>query len=401
MRADAALWVDLYLSLTAVGGLLVLHRVSAARGPDDPLTRRFLFGLRVTLLLFAGRALEIAIGLSGVRVLVLLAASLIPLAVLILTEGLLRRHAPAWAKRLIGGGTALFISLAILPAGLADPARNWGLLVFQISGLLVSGGLILRRDKASLSGAENRAVERLGLSLIALIPLVAADYLMLWLGLPVQLSPLAVLFLCWLAISLGRTEAGHRGSLVGFGSLIVASACAAAVLTYGAGLDRAGAILTLAVILSTLTLSSILTDARTLTAEARSLSLLRHMAEFSGTDPVEFLRGLASHPLVEGASVIDAADLADLDLALLDRLFAAQPVLRRATGQQGGEAGDHIAHLCDRFAATHLLLARISPLQLVALAMPALSASPRAELELRAVQRMAGLMSQGDINARN
>ena len=159
MRADAALWVDLYLSLTAVGGLLVLHRVSAARGPDDPLTRRFLFGLRVTLLQFTGRALKIATGLSGVRVLVLLAASLMPLAVLIVTKGMLRRHAPPWAKRLIGGGTALFISLAFLPAGLADPARNWGLLVFQISGLLVSGGLILRHRLHTSAAALRGATE--------------------------------------------------------------------------------------------------------------------------------------------------------------------------------------------------------------------------------------------------
>ena len=400
MRGDAAQWVDLYLSLVAMGGLAILHHVIVGRGPDDPLNKRFLFGLRVTMLLFAGRALTMATGLSGFRVLVLLAASLIPLAVLILTEGLLRRHAPAWVKRLISGGTLIFALAALIPAALADPTRTWGLLVFQISGMLVSGWLILTRDKAGLAAAENRTVERLGLSLVALIPLVAADYLMLALDVPVQLSPLAVLALCWLAVSLGRAEAGHGGILTSFAAIVLAAICAAGLISLIAELDRNAAILMLTIILATLTLTGILNDARALRSEEQSLSLLRHMAEFGGTDPVAFLRGLADHPLVEGAILIGAAELADLDQAVLGRVFAAHPVLRCTPAQQPGEAGDYIAHLRDRFGATHLLLASASPLQLVALSMPALSTSPRAELELRAVQRMALLMSRGNTDAR-
>ena len=399
MRTDAAQWVDVYLSLAAVGGLVILHRVITARGADDPLNRRFLFGLRVTMLLFAGRALVMATGLTGFRVLVLLAASLIPLAVLLFTEGLLRRHAPGWVKRLIGAGTLVFVIAALMPAAIADPVRVWGLLVFQISGLLLSGWLILARDKAGLSGAENRTVERLGLSLVALIPLVAADYLMVALGVPVQLSPLAVLALCWLAVSLGRAEAGHGGILTSFATIGLAAVCAAGLVTVITGLDRNGAVLMLTSILATLTLTSILNDARTLKSDEQSLSLLRHMAEFEGTDPVAFLRGLAAHPLVEGASVIGPAELADLDQAVLGRVFATHPVLRCAPKAVAGEAGDYIAHLRDRFAATHLLLVTQAPLQLVALSMPALSASPRAELELRAVQRMALLLSRKGADA--
>ena len=399
MRVDAAQWVDLYLSLLAVGGLAILQGVIVGRGAEDPLNKRFLFGLRVTVMLFAGRALVMATGLTGFRVLVLLAASLIPLAVLILTEGLLRRHAPGWAKRLIGAGTLLFVIAAAIPAAIADPHRIWGLLVFQISGLLLSGWLILARDKAGLTGAENRTVERLGLSLVALIPLVAADYLMVSLGVPVQLSPLAVLFLCWLAVSLGRAEAGHGGILISFAAILLAALCAAGLISFVAGLDRNGAILMLTSILATLILTSILNDARALKSEEQSVSLLRHMAEFDGTDPVAFLRGLAAHPLVEGAIVIGTAEMADLDQAVLGQIFAAHPVLRCAPGQMAGEAGDYVAHLRDRFAATHLLLVTQAPLQLVALFMPALSASPRAELELRAVQRMALLMARKDADA--
>ena len=399
MTAGGAVWVDVALSLAAVAGLAVLQRAIVARGADDPLNRRFLFGLRVSMLLFAGRAVVALTGLQGLRGLVLLAAALIPICVLILTEGLLRRHAPAWVKAVIGGGTALFTLAALAPAALVDPVRTTGLMLFQLGGLLVSGGLIVMRDRATLSAAENRAVERLGLSLILLIPLVAADYLMVRVGLPVQLSALAVLTLSWLAISLGRTEAGHGGTLASFLAIVLAAGVAAALIGIVVGLDRSGAILMLAIILAATLLAAIVNDARALRSEEQSLSLLRHMADNTGADAVAFLRGLAAHPLVEGAVLIDAAVLADLDGAVLARVFAAHPVLRRSDAATGSTEGDHIAHLFDRFAATHVLLAAEAPLQLMALAMPALSASPRAELELRVVQRMAWLMARGQGDA--
>ena len=399
MRADAPGWTDLYLSLAAIVGLVVLQGVILARGPEDPLNRRFLFGLRVTMLLFAGRALVSLTGLQGLRTLTLLAAALIPISVLILTEGLLRRHAPAWIKSLIGGGTALFAVLAVLPSAWVEPFRSYGFLLFQVSGLLVSGWLVLGRDARSLSASENRTVERLGLSLLLLIPLVAADYLMVWLGLPIQLSALAVLLLCWLAISLGRIEAGHGGVLGGFAVIVLVTVLAAAVIAQLATMDKDGAILVGAIVLAALLVAAIISDARALKSEEQSLSLLRHMADFDHADALGFLRGLADHPLVQGAVLVDAAALADLNEAVLARLFAVNPVLRRTYTVASGDDADHLAHLFDRFAATHLLFADDAPFRLVALSMPALATSPRAELELRAVQRMAWLIAKGGAHA--
>lgn len=101
----AAALADLFLSLAAVAGVAVLAGVIRARDAADPLHRRFLFALSVTAVLFAGRAALTLTGWGGFGTMVRLAAALIPIAVLIVAEGLLRRHAPRWAKILIGGGT--------------------------------------------------------------------------------------------------------------------------------------------------------------------------------------------------------------------------------------------------------------------------------------------------------
>jgi len=395
MIANAAMLTDLFLSLAALIGLGVLHRVLTARGRTDPLNRRFLVGLKVTMLLFAGRALGASTGVAAFHVLVLIAAALIPLAVLILTEGLLRRHAPPWIKAVVGVGTVVFVLGAIVPAAVADPLRMYALLGFQMVGLLAAGWLVLRRDRTGLSAQENRAVERLGLSLTLLIPLAAADFLMTQLGLPIQISALAVLFLCWLAMSLGHEEARHGLALSGFAAVIVAAGAASTLLALIIEMDKDTAIVTTAIVTAALVLAVIVNDARALRGEQQSLSLLRHLADGSD-DPLAFLRGLQAHPLVEGAAVIEAAALADLDQAVLRRIVAAHPVLRRTDPLPSlAEEAEHVAHLFDRFAATHILCVAGAPLSLVALAMPAIAASPRAELELRAVQRMARLMAKG------
>jgi len=166
------------------------------------------------------------------------------------------------------------------------------------------------------------------------------------------------------------------------------------VVSHVAGLDRGAAVVTCAVILAAVLVVVVFIEAQTLRADARSHSLLRHLAEDRSRDGLGFLRGLQSHPLVEGAVLIEAAHLSDLDARVLRHIFTVRPVLRRKDPPFGdGVEGDHIAHLFDLFEASHILLADEDPLTLVALSMPALATSPRAELELAAVQRMARMMT--------
>lgn len=395
MISAATILTQLYLSCAALLGLYVLQRVLIRRDPWDPINRRFLFGVRITMALFLGRVLMIMTGIEAFRVLVLFAAAVIPLAVLILTEGLLRRHAPPPVKVLIGGGAILFALSSAWYSDSIDPARLFSLLGFQLLGFLVSGWLITTRDRASLSANENAMVVRLGLSLFLFIPLAAGDFLLLYSGLPIQFSALGVLILCWLAIGLGRAHLGHRATLVNLAMMIGAAIIVGSMISLFAQLGRDGVLMSIAAIMTTLFVVAILTDARSLRLEEQSMGLLRHLATAKTDDPMAFLRDLQDHPLVEGAVVVSEASLAGLDDAVLDRIFSAAPVLRRADPPRlGPVADDHITHLFDSYAATHVMLGMTAPRVLIALSMPSLSASPSAELELQVVQKMAALMSE-------
>jgi hypothetical protein len=394
MISAAIILTQLFLSCAALVGLFVLQRVLQSRDPWDPINRRFLFGARVTMVLFAGRVLMIMTGIEAFRVLVLCAAAIIPLAILILTEGLLRRHAPPLIKAWIGVGAILFAVSSLWYSDSIDPFRIFALLAFQILGFVLAGWLIINRDKASLSANENAMVVRLGLSLVLFIPLAAGDFLLIYIALPIQFSALGVLILCWLAIGLGRTHQGHRATLVNLAVMIGAAVFVGGMIGFFAQVGRDGYLLIIATIMTTSFVVAILNDARALRLEEQSLGLLRHLALAETDDPMAFLRDLQDHPLVEGAVVVSAESLSDLQDDVLTQIFAATPVLRRVSPPHlGAVADDHIAYLFERYSATHVMLAMENPRVLVALAMPSLGASPSAELELQVVQRMAALMS--------
>ncbi|WP_322889556.1 MULTISPECIES: hypothetical protein [unclassified Yoonia] len=395
MIVAATVMIQLFLSAAALVGLFVLQGVLVRRDPWDPINRRFLFGIRATMLLFIGRILVAMTGIEAFRILVLLAAALIPLGVLLLTEGLLRRHAPPAIKLVIGGGAVVFGLSSLWYADTIDPARLFALLGFQTLGFLLSGWMVLTRDKSQLSRSENAMVVRLGLSLLLFIPLAAGDFLLLYIGLPIQFSALGVLILCWLAIGLGRTHQGHAATLTNLGVMIAAAVAVGGMIGFLAQLGWDGSILCIAAIMTTLFVVAILNDARALLQEDQSLVLLRYLATAQTDDPMVFLRDLQSHPLVEGAVVVNEASLSGLQDDVLDRIFAAAPVLRRNDPPAlGPVADDHIAWLFDRYAATHVILAMPRPKVLIALSMPSLGLSPAAELELQVVQRMAALLAR-------
>lgn len=399
MIAAANIVTDLVLSTTALIGLAVVHAVLQGDRPDDPMVKRFVFALRVSMLLFAGRALIVLTGGMWFRSIVLLAAAFVPLAAVIVAEGLLRKHAPIWAKWGCAIGTVGFAVTAFWFGPTLDPMRLYGLLGFQVAGFVVAGWMIATRDRASLSLAENRNAGRLAWTLVVLVPLIAADFLLVLIQLPVQLSAIGVLVLCWAATGLAQGSKSHRAGFMPIAIVVAAGFASGGLIAALAGAGRDGIILGAAFSASVMLVLAIVFEARTSRASAQSTGLIAHIATAPIDSPLAFLRGLQNHPLVSGAVIVGADDLAGFDSDTLTRIFAQCPVLRKSDlPAMDPQAADHMTHLFNSFGATHIMDLCQSPRQLLALSMPALQSTPSAEVELDAVQRMAALIAKGAAN---
>jgi hypothetical protein len=393
---QAHLIADGLISIAAIAGLMVLVGVLRRSGPADALTRRFILGLAVLIVFLSGRLLWWLTGSGFFLTFMLIAAGLIPLATIILAEGLLRRHAPPAIKYGILLATTVFSVLAFLPSPLIEPVRAYLLLGFQFVSFLAVGWMVVRRDRASLAPRENWLIDRIALSLLLILPFLVTDFRFEGFQMPVRMAGIAILFTCWLAVGMGRSELGHRETVKSF----VVLATAAVLGGIGIGLitemDLTGTVQAIAVVLAACLVAAIFIDSLNLKTDERRHSLLYHIAHGTEANAATFLRNLREHMLVDGALMLGPDDLVEFDLAALEAVFAADPVrhIGEARGK-GLDAGmEQLAALFERYEITHIMLVSREPLTLVALNMPALATTPGAETELRAVQRVASLISE-------
>lgn len=394
---QAQLIADILVTLAAIAGLLVLFGVLRRSGPADALTGRFQLGLVVLIVFLAGRLMWWVTDSSIFMPVMFVSAGFIPLVAIVLTEGLLRRHAPPIVKYGLLVATALFVVAAFLPVTLVEPVRSYALLAFQFAGFLAAGWMVLVRDRASLSPRENWLTDRIALSLLLILSFLVTDFRFDGLQMPVRLAGIAILFICWLAVGMGRSNLGHRDTVKAFAVLVASAMVAGIGIGMIAELDVAFMVQSVALVLSALLVAAIFIDAMNLGAEERRDSLLAHIAHGGETDAAAFLRGLREHMLVEGALMLGPKDLSEFDAGELNAIFAADPVrniaeARRQAPRQPGH--EQLQALFERYDVTHIMLVSRAPLTLVALNMPALAATPGAETELRVAQRVALLISE-------
>lgn len=379
------------LSLAAVAGLFTLINNLKERR-QDPLQKRFLFALRATATLYIGRAFFEVFGGYGGRFIVIISASLIPLAVLLLTEGLLRRHAPPVAKIWAAGGAFAFALSAFAPSQLVDPARITLLMIFQLGVFVSCGWLVYGRDRDDLSATESEIVAKLALLLLLLIPLIFADYLFSYMGLPYQVSAIGILCLCWLSMGLSGWSGSRRAMFFAFAAMAAISLLAALTISAATQINWVRTVEVFAIVSAAVLISKILLEARVQRAQSRSLGLLKHLAQAPLDSSDAFLQGFRGHPALESAVVVKEDDLDDFDLSVLQRLFTHAPVLRGSDELDADAAcRDHAQHLFSRYQASHIMKVAEDPLVLVAMTLPGLAVSQRSELELATVQRMAML----------
>lgn len=377
-------WVSACAALGAV--IVLLHLGDLVRRPE--LARRFRFCLWLLVILMVAR-----IGHWGgwgwvFSALTNCCAALLPLAALLLAEGLLRRHAPRALKLICVLGAVVFAFLGLLQFTNLEIWRLAGLLLFQLAGLIGVALFVLRRDRDSLSPAENRTINRMSLSFLLILPFLATDFMReAVIDAPVRLGGVAVLVLCWLSIGMNRSGLRAADILRSFGIVFLVTGLLTLILSGLMPTDWRVAVQVMAVIVSALILLAIWQAAIALRIEDRQLIALREIAEAEGQGPkagLSLLRRAAGAP---DAVLVDEADLAEMNVDDLTTCFAGAPV------QQLGAASDEqVNWLFVRFDATHAVLLSPEPLRVVMMNNPDIATLDSTGAALRAVQRMAGIL---------
>jgi hypothetical protein len=386
---------DVLVNLFGAAGLLI-GAVALRRGdPRGPLTLRIVLALHVAALLFLVRSIAWIGGSIVLDRAVAAIASLVPLCALLVTEGMLRRHAPRWLKAALAFGSLALAALHL--SGLVDGAHGGFVLMVQVVGSLCAlAVLMLRRDRASLTAVENRGVERLIVVTAVLAALAATDFRTLFPHVPVRFGALGALVLLYVSLSPeGLSAPGRVRALT-----LALWAAIGIVLAFGfvavqGDFDWLRIVRVAAVALAALILAALLSEhVAGIVERSRPVPAL-----LLARDAEDFERGLRAHALFADAKILDGQALADVDDEAFAGLLARQPVLRRSRAPWGLPATDpgveRARSLMTAYGASHLALLSHSPLRVLALSLPSIAADPRTESEIELARRIGQAVYAG------
>ena len=210
----ASVIADSIVNLCGAIGLAVAMVALYRRDSRSPLTRRLLAMLGVVAVLFLTRGVAWWSGSLWLGRLSLIPAALVPLGAVLITEGMLRRHAPRVIKLVAVVGALLFgLGGAARLERLSVTTYSILLSLFQIAGFASCAWLMATRDHDALLASENRGIGRLAVGALVLIPFVVTDFRVLLPDFPVRLGALgALLVVTAVLIAGGGTETRRQAT---------------------------------------------------------------------------------------------------------------------------------------------------------------------------------------------
>ncbi len=361
------------------------------RSPLDP---RLAFAFGGLCLFFLSRAARAASHAPAFEVAPLLLACGLPLAALLLVEGLLRRHAPRALKLAVVAGGAV-LACALASSGDRVLVSHWGLGGFVVLSLLALTALAATRDRESLSRQENASVDGLILAGLALAALAVTDFApMAPLGMT-GAGAATLAFVAWAAPASPRAVRAVIGQVLAMVALAGAyGACVAASGHLGLA---TGARLGITALTLLLAAAGVLRALRQREG-GEGAAFRRALAAADLSSLSAFLDAVADQPMLHGLRLAQGPALDDYDGeglgTALDAALAARPVWTSAALSQPAssmprQAQEELGDLLARTESTHAALISRRPLRIALLTLPGVGDADAADVDLALFRKLA------------
>ena len=392
----ASVIADSIVNLCGAIGLCVTIFALHRRDPKSPLTRRLLFMLGVVAVLFFVRGIAWLTGNVFLDWLSMIPAVLVPLGALVVTEGILRRHAPRIVKIvavcgaiLLGFGGALGLESLATPYSIV-------LSLFQLAGFATCAWLLAARDRSTLLASENRSISRLALGALLVIPFVITDFQALVPNAPVRLGALGALLVVTAVLIAGTgAETRRQGILMTTLRLSSSALLGVAAAYLSPDVDAAQVMRFCAIAISGVLTIGLMTDTLRAYFESQVPGVLNSVAASPATTRDQLISELARHPIFESARRYRESDILAYDPPLLRDFLSSRRVLRRPEAPWGLSSTDpaveRMVSLMAANSATHVIILSHDPVDIIVLAVPVISADPATETALALLRRLLAL----------
>jgi len=349
-------------------------------------------------------------GLAFLGRLTYLVAAMIPLAILLYVEALLRRHFPLWAKAFVLIGTVFFAALALGGDLHADPFWLPVFTAYVFAMQLLLSGAIVFRDRRDLAPVEDRSVGAIAVAVVLIAPFIATD-LASDLGLRMaRVGSVGILIFVHAIVVASEPRSNARTMFSANLAVIASSVVLGALQAYVIGDTRPATLArSIAMFACIILLVMIHTRVRAYGQISRGPGLVRSIAAADTATTDGFLRVLERLPMVAGYRVMRAAELRAYDGHSFPGVFRAREEnvvtrnqLRRTSHGRAGDAAYHaeqLEELMEREGMTHAVLIRESPLVLLLVLIPAAGMEQAASAQLGLIRTIAEAIERSQVHA--
>ncbi|HXV06777.1 MAG TPA: hypothetical protein VD791_02020 [Burkholderiales bacterium] len=405
MAYDEALYSDVIITwLGAIGVWSYLDFVHRHR-TGSVLERRVLFLLYCLCVLLAGRGFYWLLGWSWLEYVEMLPATLIPLAVTLVAEGLIRQHVSMPMKIYVAAGTAVFLLLGA--AGLLGrdlPPLLLGLMAFQVSVIAAIGWILWRTDRAMLKASEIRLNNAMIVAAMFAVPLVVTDFREALTWIPRRLGAAGALIFVYVLLRM-TYRADTRRIVVAevAGIFLRAAVMAAAFMAITGRLTLPEFFGMFPLSVTFVLVFTIFYRLKAVSVENRGLSFLQWLlhARMSGLDA--FAQSLRHLPLAEEHVLLRDGDLARYDVrAIVDHLGAQRGVVSLTRLRTLGHAGaaEQLIDILERHGMNHVGLVGERPPALLLLNTPLVPGAHLDEIKINLILKLCRVLSSPPLQAR-
>ncbi len=328
-------------------------------------------------------------------------AILIPLSALLLTEGLLRRHAPLFAKIVVTAGTVFFM------------VWNWrvGLSVIGLSAfagflattIAMDAYLLITRERGSLSSSENNLINAFIVAVLFCVPLVITDFREELGAVPLRLGSIGALLLVYVFIRGTQKDTRKRavfftisrfvgrGAILGFAQWVIIADVA----------EIRGHEISLAIALasSLVMLFMVIDHIEQLGEERQRYSISHWIGREAINNLGEFTSALQKLPQLGNIRLLHEDRLKRYDETVVVPFLKEHVVVSLAKARKQWQAGhpprDQILDLLESQSATHLCMISEKPWILIVCTLPEVGQGSSHEVELRVIQKLGSLAARG------
>lgn len=369
------LYANIFINLLAAVGLLTVGAGLRRSPTPNIIATRLIWLIVFAASLFIARALFWGTGFGLLGRLELMIAAVLPLLLVIVTEGVLRRHAPFAIKLSVVGLAGLLIFMSIFSYSVIDPIRAYIMAAGQMLSLVFCIGWLTFRNRGDRTRSENLTADIfLGLLILA-GTLILTDYSSIT-NFPVKLGALGLLMSAYVLVSTIAPGFSVRKILTESALIVFVTFMLTSLATTTLGVSDANAILRLIGTCLTLFLTAIIL----VRYFGIRLSAQRSVAPLLNAPTAElepFLEASLDTDLMQETKIISSDSLGEYDLDQIEDylvnigVFSVDGLEKTFQTEAYQSAAEQLSVMLDKYNASHITLVARQPAKFLVTSIPA------------------------------